>query len=121
MRHKILLALQELPETEQILLEGVSELDETFGLESYKGKSLPETVGRKARKHGAKAQKRGIFNEYVCICTRIQRSEDAYAATANRAKPNAEELAGLFTSNIAQGTLVLCDATTAFPQLQAVR
>lgn len=29
MRHKILLALQELPETENILLNGVSELDET--------------------------------------------------------------------------------------------
>ena len=58
MRHKVLLALQELPETENILLDGVSELDETFVLESYKGKTLPETVGREARKHGAKAQKR---------------------------------------------------------------
>ncbi len=37
MRHKVLLALQELPETENILLDGVSELDETFVLESYKG------------------------------------------------------------------------------------
>lgn len=35
MRHKILLALQELPETKQILLGGVSEMDETFVLESY--------------------------------------------------------------------------------------
>ena len=32
MRHKILLALQELPETKNILLDGVSELDETFVL-----------------------------------------------------------------------------------------
>lgn len=36
MRHKILLALQELPETKHILLDGVSELDEIFVLECYK-------------------------------------------------------------------------------------
>ncbi len=36
MRHKILLALQELPETEHILLGGVAELDETFVLENLR-------------------------------------------------------------------------------------
>lgn len=119
MRHKMLLALQELPETEHILLDGVSELDETFVLECYKGKPLPGTAGRKARKHGAKAQKRGISSEYVCICTGIQRKGGAYAATANRAKPDAEELAGLFADHIAQGTLVLCDGLKSYRSLPA--
>ena len=109
-----------LPISENILLDGVSELDETFVLESYKGKTLPETVGREARKHGAKAQKRGISNEYVCICTGIQRKGDAYAATANRAKPDAEELAGLFAGHIAQGALVLCDGLKSYHSLSAV-
>ncbi len=117
MRHKVLLALQELPETEHILLDGISELDETFVLECYKGKPLRETVGRKARKHGAKAQKRGISSEYVCICTGIQRKGEAYAATANRAKPDAEELTGLFKDHIAQGTLVLCDGLKSYQGL----
>lgn len=107
MRHKILLALQELSEAIQILLDGVSELDEIFVLGCYKGKSLPETIGREARKHGAKAQKRGISNEYVCICTGIQRNGDAYAATVNRAKPDEKEPSGLFADHIAQGSLVL--------------
>lgn len=120
MRHKVLLALQGLPETEHVLLDGVSELDETFVLECYKGKPLPETVGRKARKHGAKAQKRGISNEYVCICTGIQRKGDAYAATVNRAKPDAEELTGLFADHIAQGTLVLCDGLKSYLSLPVV-
>lgn len=114
MRHKILLALQELPETEQVLLDGVSELDETFVLECYKGKPLPEDIGRKARKHGAKAQKRGISSEYVCICTGIERKGDAYAATVNRAKPDAEELAGVFSDHIAQDSLVLCDGLKSY-------
>lgn len=120
MRHKLLLALQELPEAEQVLLEGVSELDETFVLECCKGKPLPETVERKARKHGAKAQKRGISNEYVCICTGIQRKGDAYAATVNRAKPDAEELAGIYTGHIAQDALVLCDGLKSYQSLTAV-
>lgn len=120
MRHKILIALQELPETVDILLDGISELDETFVLDCYKGKPLPETVGRKARKHGAKAQKRGISNEYVCICTGIERKGDAYAATANRAKPDAEELAGLFKEHIASKTLVLCDGLKSYRNLSEV-
>lgn len=119
MRHKILLALQELPETAHILLDGVSELDETFVLDCYKGKPLADTAGRKARKHGAKAQKRGISNEYVCICTGIERKGDAYAATANRAKPDAGELTGLFAEHIARGTLVLCDGLKSYHSLPA--
>ena len=119
MRHKILLALQELPETEHILLGGVAELDETFVLESYKGKPLPDTVGRTARRHGAKAQKRGISSEYICICAGIQRKGEAYAATINRAKPDAAELASLFSEHIAQGTLVLCDGLKSYRSLAA--
>ena len=119
MRHKILLALQERPETEHILLDGVSELDETFVLECCKGRPLSETAGLKARKHGAKAQKRGISSEYVCICTGIERKGDAYAATANRAKPDAEEMSGLFAGHIAKGTLVLCDGLKSYHSLPA--
>lgn len=114
MRHKILIALQQLPEMKTILLGEVTELDETFVLDSYKGKQLPDTVERKARKHGAKAVKRGISNEYVCICAGIQRNGDAYASTNNRAKPSASELAELFADHIAPGTLALCDGLKSY-------
>ena len=120
MRHKILLALQSLPDVEDILLGGVSELDETFVLDSYKGKALPEDVDRKPRKHGAKAEKRGISNEYVCICTGIERNGAAYAATINRAKPDANELAQLFENHISDGTLVLCDGLKSYNILPTI-
>lgn len=120
MRHKILLALQNDPDSKNILLGGVSELDETFVLDSYKGKQLPEGVARKARKHGAKAQKRGISNEYVCICTGIQRNGSAYAATINRAKPDAEELTCLFKHHISKGTLILCDGLKSYNVLAKI-
>lgn len=114
MRHKLFLALQQLPERKSLLLGEVTELDETFVLDSYKGKRLPDTVCRKARKHGATAAKRGISNEYICICTGIQRNGSAYAATVNRAKPSADELAELFGERIAQGTLALCDGLKSY-------
>ena len=120
MRHKILLALQELPVTQNACLNEVSELDETFVLESYKGKKLPAEVSRKPRKHGAKAQKRGISNEYVCICTGIQRKGDAYAASINRAKPDTEELKALFEGHIANGTLILCDGLKSYNALTSI-
>lgn len=120
MRHKILMALQELPEYKNTLLGEVSELDETFVLDCYKGKQLPDDVKRDPRKHGAKAQKRGISNEYVCICTGIQRKGAAYAATANRAKPDAGELGSLFGNHISQGTLVLCDGLKSYNILSKV-
>ncbi len=57
MRHKILLALQELPETADAYLGEVSELNETFVLNCYKGRKLDSTVIRTARKHDTKAKK----------------------------------------------------------------
>ena len=120
MRHKVLLALQQIPDVVNVILGEVSELDETFVLDCYKGKPLSATLGRGARRHGAKAQKRGISNEYVCICTGVQRNGSAYAASVNRAKPNAEELKELFREHIAQGTLILCDGLKSYKVLPAI-
>lgn len=120
MRHKILMALQQMPEIKDVCLGEVSELDETFVLDCYKGKQLGNDISRKPRKHGAKAEKRGISNEYVCICTGIQRNGDAYAATVNRAKPDAEELRTVFANHIADATLVLCDGLRSYNALPAI-
>ncbi|MFR2755418.1 MAG: hypothetical protein ACLTC0_07485 [Eisenbergiella massiliensis] len=54
MCHKILLALLELPLAVDICLGNVSEFDETFVLDCYKGKRLDAGAGRKQRKHHAK-------------------------------------------------------------------
>ena len=120
MRHKLLLALQKLPEATDVCLGEVSEFDETFVLDCYKGKKLDSTVKRAPRKHGAKAVKRGISNEYVCICTGIQRKGDALAATVNRAKPSAKELLNVFEGHIADGTLVLCDGLRSYHALPGI-
>ena len=118
MRHKILFALQEESVQDPVILKDVAELDETYVLESYKGKAIPDEAGRKARKHGAKAQKRGISNEYICICTGIERKGSAFAASVNRARPSIDELKEVFTGHIADETLVLCDGLHGYSSLE---
>lgn len=120
MRHKVLMSLQEFPEINGVRLGEVSEFDETFVPNCYKGRKLDSSIQRKPRKHGAKAEKRGISNEYVCICTGIQRGGDAYAATVNRAKPSAVELISIFENHIADGTLALCDGLRSYHALPGI-
>ena len=114
MRHKVLMAIQDWLEDHPVELSGIVELDETFVLESLKGSRIPETAGRTARKHGAKAQKPGISNEYVAICTGIQREGAVVAASVNRAKPTKEELQMVFEGHIAKDTLLLTDGLRSY-------
>ena len=100
MRHKILMAMEGLPGFNDAVLDGVSELDETFVLECGKGRKFADGAPRKPRRHGAKASKRGISNEYVCICTGVERGGEAYAVSVNRAKPGVRELSDVFKGHI---------------------
>ena len=118
MRHKILMAMQAFSEEHPTVLSGTSELDETYVLESYKGRKLPEGVERAPRKHGAKAQKPGLSNEQICICTGIQRDGQCFAETVNRAKPSNAELKEVFKGRIEPGTLVFCDGLKGYKTLE---
>lgn len=97
----------------------VKELDETFVLESYKGKKLPTAFWRKPRNHGGTAQKPGISEEYVCICASVERNGKAYATTVNRAKPSTEELKKALAEQLSSDTLVLCDGLQSYRSLCA--
>lgn len=60
--------LQKLPEISGTRLGGVSEFDENFVLDCYKGKKLNGFSPRCPRKHGAKAEKRAfLMNMYVSV------------------------------------------------------
>jgi transposase-like protein len=118
MRHKVLLALESMSEREPAILEGVCELDETYVLESYKGTKLPEDFWRKSRKHGARAQKRGISNEQIAICTGLDRAGNVLARTVNRATPSALELSEVFGEHIGEGSLVLTDGAQSYNVLE---
>lgn len=119
MRHKVLMALQDMLEKEPVLLSGITELDETFVLDCYKGKPVPKEANRNARKHGAKAAKRGISSEYVAICTGVQRDGKAIAETVNRAKPSGKELYEIFGTHVSEEALVLTDGLRSYNSLGA--
>lgn len=96
MRHKILMVMAEASGFNDTVLGGVSELDEMFVLECEKGRKFADDAPGKPRRHGAKASKRGISDEYVCICAGMERNGGAYALSANRAKPDSLELSAVF-------------------------
>lgn len=120
MRHKFLTALDRLQNEQDVHLGEVSELDETFVLDSYKGAPLQDEVNREARKRGEKANKRGISSEYVCICAGVQRGGSVMAKTVNRAKPSAVEIQEVFNDHIAENTLILCDGLKSYNSLESI-
>ncbi len=120
MRHNLLIALGDFLGESPVVLRDVTEFDETFVLDSYKGKSLPETTGRLSRRHGAKAQNRGISNEYVCIYTGVQRKGEVIIHTGNRAKPSHKDLQSIFEEHIQSGTLALTDGLRSYSVLETL-
>lgn len=120
MRHKILLALEDISAEEPVILQDVSELDETYVLDCQKGRRCADNDDRSVRKHGAKAQKRGLSSEYVCICTGVQRGAGIIASAVNRARPGIKEVQLVFDGHIGDGTLLLCDGLNAYPELTKI-
>lgn len=118
MRHKILFALEQEERAHPTALSGVCEADETYVLESYKGQKLPDDFWRKPRKHGAVAAKRGLSNEYVCICTGVEREGQAVAMAVNRAMAGQEEIDRVFGARVNPATLILSDGAHAYRVLQ---
>jgi transposase-like protein len=120
MRHKVLASLQNMEANNPTTLSTVNECDETFVLESLKGRDMPDGYWRKARKHGAKAQKRGVSNEYVCICTAIGREGGAIATSINRAAPDSLELLAVYDGYLNEDTLVICDGLRSYGILNSI-
>ena len=119
MRHKVLMSLQAREEACPTQLGGISELDETYVLESLKGRKFPENASRKPRKHGEKANQRGISNEQVCIMTGVERNGGpAYAVTLNRARPSAEEIKTAFQDHIESGCVAFTDGLKGYRHLE---
>ena len=117
MRHKILYCLEQEQANNPKPLEGVCEADETYILESVKGRKIPYDYHRKARKHGAKAEKRGISNEYICVCAAVERNGTAFSTAINRATPSKAELLNVFGERVNANTFLLCDGSKNYAVL----
>jgi transposase-like protein len=118
MRHKILYALEKLLKENPVALKGVCEADETYVLESVKGRKIPDGYHRKARKHGAVAAKRGISNEHICVCTSVTGDAKNVSVAVNRATPSKEEILAVFGGRVDENTVLLCDGNKSYNALE---
>jgi transposase-like protein len=118
MRHKILHCVEQAIANAQIEMDGVCEADETYVLESVKGRKIHENYHRKPRKHGAVASKRGISDEYICVCTGVDADNRCTAAAVNRATPSKEEIAQVFADKVTPETVILCDGSKNYDILE---
>lgn len=105
-RHKVLLALRSLGHD---ALNGIVESDETFFLESHKGRK-PVTF-RKPRKRGGVAKQRGISKEQVCVVVAIDRDGDVVSQSAGRGRITATEIDAVLGSHLAPGSLLCTDSS----------
>ena len=119
MRHKFLLALEKYLAQDPVVLRVVSELDETYVSDSLKGTKFGPDAPRKPRLHGEKANKRGLSNEKICICTGVERNQGAaFASTINRASPSSEEIKQTFKGHIEPGTIAFTDGAKGYKVLE---
>ncbi len=120
MRHKILIALGKNAEDDPTVLSNISELDETYVLESQKGTKFGPDAEREPRKHGAKSSTRGISDEQVCIMAGVQRSGGpAFATTLNRAHPSKDEILQAFSDHIDAGCVAFTDGLKGYKHLES--
>jgi transposase-like protein len=118
MRHKILYWVEQALIANPTELTGVCETDETYVLESIKGRKIPENYHRKPRKHGSVASKRGISNEYVCVCASVTGEGKNVAISVNRATPSSQKVLDVFGGRVKENTVVLCDGAHSYNILE---
>ena len=118
MRHKILRCVEQMIANTPTVLVGVHEADETYVLESLKGRKIPEDYHRKSRKHGSKASKPGISEEYICVCTSVGNENECTASAVNRATPSKAEIKQVFGDKVTANTVILCDGNKNYDVLE---
>ena len=99
-RHRFLAAAR----SDSEVLKGIVEADETYVLESRKG---ARGLGRKARRRGGKAKKRGLSREQVPVLMAADRSGTAVSAVLPRV--DAAALAAALDPVVAKDALLVSD------------
>ena len=113
MRHKLLVYLEALIDA-TAPLDALVEMDETYVIESQKGRQVTH---RKPRKHGEGASQRGLSNEQMCICVATDRNSHVYAKCVNRAAPSADNLISALGDHISTQSVLLTDGNKCYEKL----
>ena len=96
------------------MLKGIVEADETYVLESRKG---ARGLGRKARRRGGKAKKRGLSREQVPVLMAADRSGTTVSAVLPRV--DAAALSAALDPVVAKDALLVSDGGASYPPCAA--
>lgn len=98
-------------------LQGVVEADETFFLESFKGRRGGSmTLGRKPKKRGTPAKKRGLSKEQIPVLVARDR---ANAATFTVVLPSRKgrDISAALSTRLSNDVVLMTDGATAYRQV----
>ena len=109
-RHRFLAAAR----SDSEVLKGIVEADETYVLESRKG---ARGLGRKARRRGGKAKKRGLSREQVPVLMAADRSGTTVSAVLPRV--DAAALTAALDPVVAKDALLVSDSGASYPPCAA--
>lgn len=108
-RHKLLSALKQIEITD---FQGIVEMDETYFLYAEKGQK--KIQGRKPRKRGGKAKKRGISKERVCVLVVRDRDKNTFSQTLGLGRLKKEQLDKAVGNKLSHENVLCTDAWRAF-------
>lgn len=115
-RHKILNAVRSLGHQ---TLQGIVESDETFFLESDKGKKM--ITHRKALKRGGVAKKRGISKEQICVVVAHDRNGQIFSQKAGKGRITAIEIDEVLGKYIDTSALLCTDTATNYKKFAQMK
>jgi hypothetical protein len=111
-RHKVLSAIRAKGFD---ALAGIVESDETYLLHSHKGhRNLKKMFGRKSRKRGGKATKRGISNEQVCVLVAQDRQGHVLSQVAGLGRIASSSIDAILGSYASAITSLCTDAEAQY-------
>ncbi|WP_335869146.1 IS1595 family transposase [Bacillus sp. 2205SS5-2] len=108
-RHKLLSALarQQTP-----TFEGIVEADETYFLESRKGRNI--LTDRKSRKRAGSATKRGISSEQVCVLIAKDRNKNTLSKVVGMGRILTQQLDENLTHLLQEDAVLCSDAHSSY-------
>ena len=115
-RHKVLFSLQSLGHKK---LFGIIESDETYFLESEKGKK--KITHRKPRERGGVASKRGISKEQICVVVAYDRNGQIFSEVAGKGRITALEIDAVLGDYLDGASLLCTDTATNYKKFAAMK
>lgn len=101
-RHKILASLSEIDKND---FTGITESDETFFLNSEKGRTV---INRKSRKRGGRSKTRGISNDQVAVIVTQDRKSGLDLTVATMGRLKKIDIENAIGSRLKPNQVILC-------------